>query len=172
MIKSGGDMASDASRLRERVSLRPIGADDQAFLFEVYASTREEELAVLDWDAAQKDAFLRQQFDAQHAFYRSQFADADFQVILLDSEPVGRLYVHRRADELRLVDIALLPVHRNAGIGTMLVKGLLAEAAAGGKPVRIHVEMFTAALRLYERLGFSKVGDNGVYYLMEWSPPA
>ena len=47
---------------------------------------------------------------------------------------------------------------------------LLVEAARDRKPVRIHVERHNPALRLYERLGFVRLGDNGVYYLMEWSP--
>jgi ribosomal protein S18 acetylase RimI-like enzyme len=34
------------------------------------------------------------------------------------------------------------------------------------------VELFNRALRLYERLGFRRVGDHGPYYLMEWTPDA
>ncbi|MCP4663054.1 MAG: GNAT family N-acetyltransferase [bacterium] len=52
------------------------------------------------------------------------------------------------------------------------IRYLLTEAEEAGKPVRIHVERFNPAMRLYERLGFTQVDDQGVYYLMEWSPPA
>ena len=68
------------------------------------------------------------------------------------------------------MDIALLPEHRGAGIGSAVLRGLLAEAAAAGKPVRIHVERLNPARRLYERLGFAPIEDKGVYYLMEWRP--
>jgi ribosomal protein S18 acetylase RimI-like enzyme len=152
------------------LGLRPAGADDEGFLFEVYASTRTEELAPLPWDDAQKDSFLRQQFAAQHEYYREQFPDADFLVIVREKRPVGRLYVHRRQDEIRLVDVALLPQHRNEGIGSFLVEELLDEAARADKPVRIHVEKTNPALRLYERLGFTAIADRGVYALMEWRP--
>ena len=84
--------------------------------------------------------------------------------------PVGRLYVARWQDEIRIVDIALLPPYRNTGLGTTILRDLLAEAAVAHKPVRIHVEKFNPALRLYERLGFVPIADKGVYLFMEWTP--
>jgi ribosomal protein S18 acetylase RimI-like enzyme len=137
----------------------------------VYASTRAEELAVAPWDDAQKDAFLRSQFEAQDAWYREHYADASFDVIVVDGEPAGRLYVHRGDREIRIVDIALLPEHRGIGIGTTLLRDLLAEADAAGKRVTIHVERFNPARRLYERLGFSIAEDRGIYLFLE-RPPA
>ena len=154
------------------ITLRPIEPDDEEFLYRVYAGTREAELAQVDWDAAQKEAFLRMQFTAQHQYYQEHYAGAAFQVILTQSRPAGRLYVARWPDEIRIVDIALLPEHRNAGIGTVLLQELLAEGAESSKRVSIHVEQFNPALRLYARLGFSRIADRGVYYLMEWSPAA
>ncbi len=152
------------------VTLQPIQPGDEEFLYRVYASTREAELALVDWDAAQKEAFLRMQFTAQHQYYQEHYAGAAFQLILVDGQPAGRLYVARWPDEIRIVDIALLPEYRSAGIGTALLKELLAEGARAGKPVSIHVERFNPALRLYERLGFTPVADKGVYLLLECSP--
>jgi ribosomal protein S18 acetylase RimI-like enzyme len=152
------------------LTLRPIRPDDEAFLYQVYASTRAEELAPLSWDENQKAAFLRMQFDAQHRFYQAQFPEAAFAVILRDGRPAGRLYVERRPDEIRIIDIALLPEHRRAGLGSTLLKDLLAEADRAGQPIRIHVERFNPALRLYHRLGFTQVGDTGVYFLLERRP--
>ncbi len=153
------------------LSLRPIRPRDRAFLYQVYAGTRAEELAPLPWDEAEKAAFLRMQFDAQHKYYREQFPDARFDVVRYRGRRIGRLYVDRRADEIRIIDIALLAERRGNGIGGMLMRELLDEAAAAGKPVRIHVEKFNRALGLYRRLGFSQIEDQGVYLLMEWSPP-
>ena len=152
------------------ISLRPIEPGDEEFLYRVYASTREAELALVDWDAAQQAAFLRMQFAAQHQYYQEHYTGAAFQLILVDGQPAGRLYVARWQDEIRIVDLALLPAYRNQGIGTALLKDLLAEGARAGKPVTIHVEQFNPALRLYTRLGFVRIGERGVYYLMEWSP--
>jgi ribosomal protein S18 acetylase RimI-like enzyme len=157
--------------LDPRVTFRPIAPDDQELLLRIYRSTREEELAmVLDWTEEMKAAFVRQQFEAQHAWYQDHYQGAQFDLILEDGVPVGRLYVHRRDREIRLVDITLLPDFRKGGIGTSLLRDLLAEGEAAGKPVTIHVEVFNPAMRLYERLGFQPIEERGPYRLMEWRP--
>jgi len=119
------------------------------------------------WDDAEKDAFLRMQFDAQDTWWRENYADTTYDVVEVDGEPAGRLYVHRGEREIRIVDIALLPEHRGSGIGTSLLHDLLAEADALGKSVTIHVERLNPALRLYERLGFALAEDKGVYLFLE-----
>jgi len=154
------------------VTLRPVGPGDEGFLFRVYASTRAEELARVPWTAEQKEAFLRQQFQAQSVDWARNYAGADFSIVDVDGHPAGRLYVDRGLDEIRLVDIALLPQFRRAGIGTGLIRDLLAKAQAQGVPVTIHVEVFNPARALYERLGFEKVEDRGVYIFMRWRPAA
>ena len=152
------------------ITFRPIQPEDEPFLYSLYASTREEELSLVPWNAAERESFLRMQFSAQHKFYMEQYLDACFEIIEANGRSVGRLYVDRREDEIRLIDIALMTQERNRGIGSRLLKDLLAESARVGKPVRIHVERFNPALRLYERLGFEPIDDQGVYFLMEWSP--
>jgi ribosomal protein S18 acetylase RimI-like enzyme len=149
------------------IALRPAGPDDAEFLYRVYANTRYEELAVTGWSPEQVEAFLRMQFRAQDTHYRTHYAAAAFDVITVGGADAGRLYVDRGAGELRVIDIALLPEFRGAGVGTELFRRLFAE----GLRVSIHVESFNPARRLYDRLGFVKVGGTGVYDLMEWSPP-
>ena len=153
------------------VALRPAGEEDRAFLRSVYRSTREDELALTGWDDAQKDAFVAMQFEAQHRYYAEQYAGASFDVVMVDGEPAGRLYVARGPKEIRIVDIALLPQYRNQGIGIGLLRDILAEGAARRHPVTIHVERFNPALRLYDRLGFAPMADRGVYLLLEWRTP-
>ena len=151
------------------VTLRPIIPDDEAFLCQLYASTRDEEMALLDWPPEQKASFLTMQFNAQHRFYLEQFAQAKFHIMELDDKPIGRLYLDYRKDEIRIIDIALLPDYRNQGIGSAYLNAILAEAAQKGLAVRIHVEHYNRALALYQRLGFRKIDDQGIYYLMEWT---
>lgn len=152
--------------------LRPARAEDRDFLLRVYASTREEELRLVDWSDEQKAAFVQQQFESQDAYYREHYDPATFDVIEVDGEPIGRLYVARWEEEIRIIDIALVPEHRGRGIGTVLLRDLLDEGARTGKRVSIHVERDNPALRLYERLGFAPVEDRGVYLLLEAAPAA
>ena len=153
------------------IAYRPIADSDLPFLGRLYASTRQEELAVTGWPQEQIDAFLVQQFEAQHKHYSENYRSASFDLILdpESGEPVGRLYLDRRDKEFRIVDIALLPGWRGRGIGGGILRELLAEAGGAGKTVTIHVEANNPAMTLYLRLGFRHVDDNGVYYLMEWS---
>lgn len=154
------------------IALRPIREEDMEFLFRVYASTRQEELAPVPWSEEMKEAFLRQQFAAQHAYYQEHYAGAAFDVILWDGVAAGRWYVARWTDEIRIVDIALLPEYRGRGVGTRLVGEILAEAGRKGLPVCIHVERDNPAHGWYCRLGFRDVSDHGVYRRMEWRSEA
>ncbi len=153
----------------DQLRFRPIQEQDEEFLFLLYASTRAEELAQTQWNDAQKAEFLRMQFQAQHRHYLSHFAGAEFLLILRDAEPIGRLYVERRPAEVRLIDIALLPDWRSRGLGGALMRDLMGDARNQRLPVRLHVEKFNPALRLYERLGFRPLEDLGVHLLMEWN---
>jgi ribosomal protein S18 acetylase RimI-like enzyme len=154
-----------------RVELRAVVPADRAFLRAVYGSTRWEELEPTGWSDAEKNAFLDQQFAAQDAHYTKNYDSTTYSVILVDGFPAGRLYVARWPEEIRIVDIALLPTSRARGVGTALLRGLIDEAAAAGKRVSIHVERENRALRLYERLGFTRVEERGPYYLMELPAP-
>ena len=153
------------------LALRPISGADEPLLRQIYASTREEELRQTDWPPEQKAAFLRQQFDAQHQWYQTHFAEGSFDVILENGQPVGRLYVYRQPHDLNVIDIALLPEHRGRGLGTFLMRQLLAEATRAEQRVSLHVEFFNRARTLYDRLGFQPVGDSGVHVEMHWQLP-
>lgn len=153
------------------VTLRPIREEDMELLFRLYASTRAEEMSmIVDWTDEQKEAFLRMQFQAQHAWYQEHYIGAQFDLLLVDGAPAGRLYVHRREAEIRLMDISLLPELRGSGIGTQLLRELMSEAEAAGKSLTIHVEKYNPAMRLYLRLGFKPIEDRGPYDLLEWRP--
>ena len=154
------------------VALRPAAPEDRELLFRVYASTREEELAPVPWPPEAKETFLRQQFDAQDAWWRTNYAGATFDVVVVDGRDAGRLYLWEGPTEVRIVDVALLPQARRGGVGTELLRDVRRRAAAAGKAVTIHVERMNPALALYERLGFRLVEDKGVYLFLSWSGDA
>jgi ribosomal protein S18 acetylase RimI-like enzyme len=150
---------------------RPERPGDEAFLREVYASTRQEELDLTNWSHEQRQVFLDSQFKAMRSGYASQFPEGEFSLILLGEQPIGRMVVDRGEAELRLVDIALLPAYRGRGIGTFYLKSLASEAALAQKPLRLHVFKGSRPWRLYERLGFMKIEEDGPYEQLEWRPP-
>jgi GNAT superfamily N-acetyltransferase len=149
-------------------SLRPATEGDSELLYRIYASTRDEELAPVPWDAPAREAFLRMQFAAQDSYYRQTYPHASYDLIVDGEEALGRLYVDRGAAAWLVIDLALLPRHRGKGIGTSLLSSVLEQAAEAAKPVQIHVERFNPARRLYDRLGFDQIADQGVYLLLEW----
>jgi len=151
-----------------RATFRAATSEDESFLIAVYGSTRMEELALTNWDQARRDAFLKMQCDAQLSHYCAHYPEGEHLIILVEDDAVGRLYVANIAEEIRILDITVLPQNRNAGIGTPIIKELMVEAAGIGKPLRIWVESYNRSLRLFERLGFVKSSENDYSYLMEW----
>lgn len=142
---------------------------DHHHLVAVYASTRADELDQFGWDETQRAAFVLMQFTAQDRHYRQHFPDAAFQVIEVTGRRAGRLIVARGADDIRIVDIALLAAYRGRGVGTALLVMILAEGAATQRRVSVHVERANRARSLYQRLGFVTVSDRDPYLLLEWA---
>jgi ribosomal protein S18 acetylase RimI-like enzyme len=158
------------------ITLRPATPEDRPLLLRIYAGTREQELAQMPFTPEQKTAFVAQQFAAQSSHYERHHGDASFDVVEVGGAPAGRLIVDRWERELRIVDVALLPSFRGRGIGTRLLRPVLAEADARGAKVSLHVERFNPAQRLYHRLGFAPVadpgGELGIHGLWERPPAA
>jgi GNAT superfamily N-acetyltransferase len=146
--------------------LRERKPEDESFVLEVYASTRLEELEGLGWDDTQKQSFIRMQFLARERCYPR----VDDRIILLNDRPIGRMMVDRSEAAILLRDIALLTEYRNGGIGSRLIQDLKEEATSAGKPIELHVVASSPAVRLYERLGFRRSGNEGAYLEMKWVP--
>lgn len=156
----------------DSITLRPVMPEDEVFLFEVYCSDRLDELVSLNWPADQRQDFLAKQYAAQQRFFKTDYPQANELVILRAGDRVGRIVVDRGEREIRMVDLALLPEHRNAGIGTHLVNELLAEAKRLGRAFRLQVMRSSPAVELFERLGLLKTGETGSHYQMEWRADA
>jgi ribosomal protein S18 acetylase RimI-like enzyme len=155
-------MASPAA-----LSHRPASPDDDEFLFRLYASTRAEEMAAWGWPPAQQESFLRMQFRVRRQSYAASYSGASHSILLSGAVPVGSAVVWRGPSEIRLVDIAFLPEHRNRGWGAQWISQLIREAAAAEIPLRLNVHRGNRAIRLYERLGFVPAGADPMYLEME-----
>ena len=153
-------------------SLRRATVEDYEDLVRVYASERAAELEqVTWWDDAQKLDFCRSQYGAQKLEYDARYPDAEYDVILVEGRTAGRIWVGRGEEEIRLLDIALLPEFRGQGIGAVLVGALIEEARSAGKRLRHMVFVLNEhARRFYERHGFRVFEEVGGYLHMEWKP--
>lgn len=155
-----------AHNSHESVCLRASMEADRDFLRAVYASTRTAEFVSAGWSAAEIHTLLAGQFTTQDAYYRRHYPRGRFDVVLCGTTPVGRLYHDWSSSEARVIDIALLPAYRGAGIGTRLMRALVAEAARRAMPMCLYVEFDNPVRALYRRLGFVPAGENGVYEQM------
>ena len=152
------------------LSLRPMTDEDLPFLAELYASTRAAEMAMLGWPDDMQRNFLDQQHRAQHHHFRAAYPSGEWLIVQRGGDPVGRLYLDERPDALHVIDISLATDCRGAGLGGALVGDLLRQARSVGKDVTLRVEkQNVGAARLYRRLGFETIEDEGVYALMRWS---
>lgn len=152
------------------LAARRIGDDDIGFLSRLYAATRADELACTGWSGEAQQQFLDQQFQFQHRYYQAHYADADFLLLQLEGQPVGRLYWHAGGAHATLIDISLLPAQRGMGLGSALLQALTARADSQQQAIGLHVEPANPAQRLYERFGFAIIATNGVYLKMRRLP--
>ncbi len=169
---SGALVAQLVPALPAGHGLRDRTEADLPFLCKLYAQTRDEELRPVPWTPQQKQDFLRDQFEKQHAHYLQHYPRAHWWMITRDGAPVGRLYVEQTASELRIMDVSLVAECRNRGLGGALMRALLRHTDEQALAATLHVEPFNPALRLYERLGFARVETRGVYYFMRREPAA
>jgi ribosomal protein S18 acetylase RimI-like enzyme len=151
-----------------RVELRPETPEDRGLLYEVFASARGDEFAVAGLDERTIATLLRSQFEIQDRAYRQEYPDAVFSVVVVDGVPAGRVYTAERSEEIRLIEIALMPEFRGRGIGTRLLRELQLRAERRERPLRLSVARTNHALRLYRRLGFRETRADEVYAELEW----
>src|SRR5436305_14845054 len=121
------------------ISYRPKSADDLPFIERLYRTTREDELAITGWPEELKRQFIAQQQFAQSRHVEQAYPACEWLLIEQGGRAIGRLYVEDRADEIWLVDIALLPESRGGGIGTALLEDLIAQAREAGKAIALTV---------------------------------
>lgn len=152
--------------VHDDIALRTATDADMDFLRDVFSSTRMREFTSAGMPIEQAEPLLASQFSIQHDYYRRHYPHGRFDIIMLGERNVGRLYHDWHGDVAQLIDIALLPAHRGAGIGTSLMRAIVAEAARKHMPMRLYVEFNNPVRALYRRLGFAPAGENGVYELM------
>jgi ribosomal protein S18 acetylase RimI-like enzyme len=151
--------------LREERTAR---ADD-AFIKRLLLETISTQLGAGAWPEALRETLLAQQCDIRLMSRRGAFPQGHGWIIQIDGADAGWLFVADSPDEIRIVEIVIAEAHSGQGAGTDVIRGLLAEAEALGKPVRLSVNLLnTGAARLYHRLGFRRTGGDATQDFLEW----
>ena len=152
------------------IQLRPVEEKDTAFIEAVYRTTREAELNLTNWSEYQKSAFINMQSMAQLADYKTKCPGARLQVIIYNKKDAGRFFTCETENEIRLLDITILPEFIGKGIGTNLLHRLIQRSNKVQKKISLQVIASNPALKLYQRLGFVYIKSAGFYYYMEREP--
>jgi hypothetical protein len=109
--------------------LRPERDEDRDFRFDLFCRSRLPEWDLVQLDPHVREQLMQHQFHAQTVSYRQQFPFARFDIIELGDEPIGRIVVDRPSAMVHIVDQAIVPHLRNRGIGTAIMRALMAEAS-------------------------------------------
>lgn len=157
---------------RGAVLLRGERPEDADFLYRLFRSHMLRELALMPVDDTTRESLVRMQFTAQTESYRTHYPAARFDIIEHDGAACGRIVVDDDATEACIVDFALLPEYRGAGLGTSIMAAMLARLAGRKRPVRCKVLCNNeASLRMCLRVGFVQTGGELPFLQLEWTPP-
>lgn len=154
---------------QQRLNLRIETADDKPFLERLFISVRASEPGFSDWPLPMRDQFLVSQFRFQGQHY-ANYPGKVFSIVEYEGQPVGRLYLSHTEQQIRIVDISLMPEARGQQLGTLLLRQVQAQGQALGKPIGLSVEMGNRARLLYHRLGFVETAQDIPYIQMIWQP--
>ena len=153
------------------LSLRPTYPKDAAFVYQLDYQIMAEQLHAWNWEPGMRHQLLHMQIQAKNGSYAATHPNAEYAIVDLDDEAVGRMIIDRSGEFYYLVDIAIIPKQRGGGIGTRLVLALCTEAGLMHKKVRLFVHATNQrALALYRRLGFRVIEDVQWGMVMERDP--
>lgn len=136
------------------LTFRQIKDEDFEFLRRLHRAALKDYIAqTWGWD---------EEFQAQR--FRKEFNIQDGKIIVADGEDAGFLCVKEKETETVLVSIRLMPDHQNKGIGTWIIKDLLAKSEGC---VTLWVLKVNPARKLYERLGFTIEEETETHFFMK-----
>ena len=102
----------------------------------------------------------------QEARFFEKFDPLQWQIIIVDDQDVGALQMWREEAEVILGNVQIAPEYQNRGLGSAVIRDILAEAGRDALPVTLCILWVNPAKRLYERLGFAVVAETPTHYKM------
>ncbi|MGH6664434.1 MAG: GNAT family N-acetyltransferase [Pseudolabrys sp.] len=137
--------------------MRPATAADYDFTHRVHHSGMRwiAERLFGPWDDA-----------AQDEKFKRQFVLAEVRIIAVGSTDVGYLQLGIGDEELFLRELHIDAPFQNRGIGTEVLRLVLAETKTAGKPLIVAVVKINPARGLYERCGFRTFREDDYKFYM------
>ena len=150
------------------ISRRPETPEDEPFLRQMIIASIAQELMAWSWPEAIRDQLLGMQYSAKVGSLRTNHPAAASEIILAGGQPVGWIFLDESPQEIHLCEIIVAVGLRGKGVGSAVLREVLAAADRAKKPVRLLVNVTNAgAIQLYERLGFRRTGGDQLQHEME-----
>jgi GNAT superfamily N-acetyltransferase len=144
----------------DSLKTRAAAESDRGFAYEVKRAALGPYVEqVWGWDEPVQQAFHAREWDARRT-----------DIIVIDGEDAGTVQFVRREADCLLGEFYLLPRFQRQGVGSRLMRRMLATADAEGLPVRLQVIKINPAKALYERHGFRVSGETSTHFVMERTP--
>ncbi|MCL1093343.1 GNAT family N-acetyltransferase [Shewanella kaireitica] len=152
------------------LALVPSRSTDAPFIEALFRSTRSFLLnASSDTDFV--ESLVEQQLCWQTSGYGNQYPNAMTFIVQLHSERIGRAVVDFSANVAHLVDLMFIPQAQGKGYGKSVINALQQAAAKVSVPMTLVVDLSnTAAISMYQNLGFTVESIKSPCQLMVWYP--
>jgi ribosomal protein S18 acetylase RimI-like enzyme len=152
------------------IGLRPQRDSDAPFVAALYDTTRDDlRHAIAPPELIEE--LIEMQFRAQREGYGQKFPNAMYFIVEAQGERIGRVAVDFGPNEVRIIDLALIPAARNKGHGTSVFRALQAAAGKVRAPLTLTVAANNPrAAQLYAALGFRVEQQTPTHAFMVWYP--
>jgi ribosomal protein S18 acetylase RimI-like enzyme len=155
------------------VTLRSQTPADASFLFDLFCARHAPMFAAAGLPAAALSDLLASQYGLRCADYRTKFPRARWSVIEAADGPIGELIEDDEPDAVYIMDITVLAARQARGIGSAIVRALMAANAARGGVRAMAIVTNEISIRMFQRLGFAMARHEGdAYVSLRWRPPA
>ena len=140
-----------------RLHARPVNGADEPFLRSLYAASRAEQMRETGWSPSRCRAYLDEQFDFQQRHFLARHPDAQFLLLVIEGQPIGRLSWHATPGRATLIELCLAPTWRRRGVGSRVLAWLAEAADRNGQVIGLHIDRDNPACRLARRFGFEAI---------------
>ncbi|UOF02170.1 GNAT family N-acetyltransferase [Bdellovibrio reynosensis] len=98
---------------------------------------------------------------------KREFETGRIEIIQAGNTDFGYLHLAKTEEKVQIVNILILPEHQGKGLGTTIIKDLIAKTKSANMTLELGVfKINTKAKSLYEKLGFKTFNETKTHYQM------